>query len=68
MIGVYNNIVGGVNLNDRSLSSCRPSIQGNKWWFCLFSHGVNVTVVAAWLPHVSLVEMGLRPPLNLCPA
>jgi len=43
----YNESMGGVDLFDRLLSSYRPGIRGKKWWWALFIHAVNVTVVAA---------------------
>jgi len=47
----YNESMGGVNLFDRLLSSYRPGIRGKKWWWALFIHAINVTVVAAWRIH-----------------
>lgn len=54
MIVQYNKNMGGVDSCDRFLSNYRPTIKGKKWWFCLFTHGVNVLTVAAWRLHVSL--------------
>jgi len=47
----YNASMGGVELFDRLLSSYRPAIRGKKWWWALFIHAINVTVVAAWRVH-----------------
>jgi len=47
----YNESMGGVDLFDRLLSSYRPTIRGKKWWWPLFVHAINVTVVAAWRIH-----------------
>jgi DNA excision repair protein ERCC-6 len=44
----YNSCMGGVDLLDRLLSAYRPNIKGKKWWWCLFTNVLNVSVVAAW--------------------
>ncbi|KAJ4435821.1 hypothetical protein ANN_18440 [Periplaneta americana] len=45
---------GGVDVFDRLLSSYRPQLRGKKWWWNLFSSGLNVAVVAAWKIHREL--------------
>lgn len=47
----YNQGMGGVDLFDRLLSSYRPIIRSKKWWWPLFSHCLNASVIAAWLIH-----------------
>lgn len=54
MIDVYNRTMGGVDLLDRSLSEYRPSIRGKKWWYCFYTHAVNICAVAAWRVHVEV--------------
>lgn len=51
VIRQYNESMGGVDLFDRLLASYRPGIRGKKWWWALFIHAINVTVVAAWRVH-----------------
>lgn len=47
----YNASMGGVDLLDQAVNNYRISIQGKKWWWCLFTHMVNVSVVNAWRIH-----------------
>lgn len=44
----YNASMGGVDLLDQAVNNYRVSIQGKKWWWCLFTHLVNVSAVNAW--------------------
>jgi DNA excision repair protein ERCC-6 len=50
----YNEGMGGVDLMDRLLGAYRPSIRGKKWWWPLFLHAVNMSVVAAWRLYCNL--------------
>lgn len=51
MISSYNLYMGGVDVLDRLLSAYRPSLRSKKWWWNLFSNGLNMAVVAAWRLH-----------------
>ena len=44
----YNKGMGGVDILDRMLSSYRPRLRSKKWWWNLFSNGLNMAVVAAY--------------------
>lgn len=46
--------MGGIDLMDRLLGSYRPTITAKKWWWPLFIHALNVSVVAAWRLHCHL--------------
>ena len=46
-ICMYNKGMGGVDLCDRQLASYRPRLRAKKWWWNLFSHALNLSVVAA---------------------
>lgn len=48
LIYAYNKGMGGVDLMDRLLESYRPTILGKKWYWPLFIHIINTSVVAAW--------------------
>ncbi|KAF5281922.1 hypothetical protein FQR65_LT14448 [Abscondita terminalis] len=48
LIKKYNQGMGGVDLFDRMCSSYRPRLRNKKWWWNLFSHSINMTVVAAF--------------------
>lgn len=50
----YNEGMGGVDLLDRLLGSYRPELRCRKWWWALFSNGLNMAVVTAWLLHCEL--------------
>jgi Transposase IS4 len=54
MIDTYNKTMGGVDLLDRFLSEYRPGMRGKKWWFCFYTHALNLCVVAAWRVHVDV--------------
>ena len=51
----YNASMGGVDLLDQGVNKYRISIQGKKWWWTIFTHTLNVSVVNAWKLH-SLVS------------
>ena len=48
LIKMYNKGIGGVDVCDRLLSSYRPWLRSRKWWWNLFSHVLNLSVVAAY--------------------
>lgn len=48
LIRRYNEGMGGVDLLDRLCSSYRPKLRQKKWWWNLFSHALNLAVVAAF--------------------
>ena len=51
MVESYNKYMGGVNLHNRYFSEYRPRLRSKKWWWCLFSNFLNMSVVAAWRLH-----------------
>ena len=48
LIKMYNQGMGGIDVCDKLLSSYRPRLRSRKWWWNLFSHIVNLSVVAAF--------------------
>ncbi|XP_056639371.1 piggyBac transposable element-derived protein 3-like [Diorhabda sublineata] len=44
----YNYRMGGVDLLDQGVNNYRIAIHSKKWWWALFTHMLNVTVVNAW--------------------
>ena len=50
-ISEYNKGMGGVDLLDILLGSCRPNLCSKKWWWSLFSNALNIAVVAAFKIH-----------------
>lgn len=46
--------MGGVDVMDRLLGSYRPKLRSKKWWWNLFSNGLNMAVVGGWLLHCEL--------------
>ena len=48
LISMYNRGMGGVDVCDRMLSSYRPRLRSKKWWWNIFSHVLNLSVVAAY--------------------
>lgn len=47
----YNKGMGGVDLLDQGVNNYRITIQGKKWWWSLWTHMLNVSVVNAWKLH-----------------
>nr|XP_023013431.1 piggyBac transposable element-derived protein 2-like [Leptinotarsa decemlineata] len=47
----YNHGMGGVDLQDQAVNNYRINIRGKKWWWVLFTHMINVSVVNAWRLH-----------------
>ena len=56
LISQYNQGMGGVDLFDRLLGSCRPIIRGKKWYWPLLINNLNACVVAAWRLHCRVQE------------
>ncbi|KAL1480237.1 hypothetical protein MTO96_051205 [Rhipicephalus appendiculatus] len=54
LIKKYNEGMGGVDVMDRLLGSYRPRLRSKKWWWNLFSNGLNMAVIAGWLVHCEL--------------
>ena len=50
----YNLRMGGVDILDRFMATYRPMVRSKKWWWPLFTNGVNMAVVAAWRVHVQV--------------
>ena len=48
LIKIYNKGMGGVDVCDRLLLSYRSWLCSRKWWWNLFSHVLNLSVVAAY--------------------
>ena len=48
LIKMYNKGMGGVDVCNRLLSSYRPRLRSRKSWWNLFSHMLNLSVVAAY--------------------
>ena len=48
LIKMYNQGMEGIDVCDKLLSSYRPRLRSRKWWWNLFSHIVNLSVVAAF--------------------
>ena len=56
MIKMYNEGMGGVYLLDRLLGSYRPQLRSKKWWWNLFSNGLNIALIASWRIHCEVHE------------
>ena len=46
-IRMYNKGMGGVDVCDRKLCTYRPRLRNRKWWWNIFTHVLNLSVVAA---------------------
>ena len=72
LINRYNKGMGGVDLFDEMLTTYRPTVRGKKWWWPLFTHVLNATVVASWRiyratnPASNLSHLEFRRNIVLC--
>ena len=48
LIKMYNTGMGGIDICDKLLASYRPRLRSKKWWWNLFSHAINLSLVAAY--------------------
>ncbi|CAH1988473.1 unnamed protein product [Acanthoscelides obtectus] len=51
LIKQYNENMGGVDRADQNISLYRVGIRGKKWYFCLFSHALDMAEQNAWQLH-----------------
>lgn len=45
----YNKFMGGTDLMDQNVNTYRISIRGKKWWWCIFSYLIDVSICNAWV-------------------
>ena len=45
----YNDSMGGTDRMDQNINAYRISIRGKKWWWCLFTWLLDVSINNAWL-------------------
>ena len=48
-IQLYNKFMGGTDRQDQNINKYRIAIRSKKWWWALFSSGIDATVQNAWL-------------------
>lgn len=49
IIAEYNNNMGGTDLMDEFVSNYRIGIRSKKWWWCIFTYLLDVTVSNSWI-------------------
>jgi hypothetical protein len=49
VVSTYNNNMGGTDLMDENINRYRISIRGKKWWWCIYTWLIDVTVQNAWI-------------------
>ena len=49
----YNKVMGGTDRQDQNVNRSRTSIHSKKWWWALFTWGLDVTVQNTWLIYKS---------------
>ena len=50
----YDKVMGGTDRQDQNVKRLRTSIRSRKWWWALFTWGLDVTVQNAWLIYKSI--------------
>lgn len=63
VIAQYNRHMGGVDLHDNAVSNYRVAIRGKKWWWTLFTSGLNSSLVNAWKMHCVIAKHKHEKPL-----
>ncbi|KAJ6639409.1 PiggyBac transposable element-derived protein 2, partial [Pseudolycoriella hygida] len=62
VVSKYNKSMGGVDRMDQNMSLYRINIHGKKWWSCIFTWMIDVSIQNAWQLHrIGHPEM---PPLD----
>ncbi|KAJ8941966.1 hypothetical protein NQ314_010185 [Rhamnusium bicolor] len=49
VIGEYNSGMGGTDLMDGGVNCYRIGIRSKKWWWCIFTWLIDVSIVNAWI-------------------
>ena len=49
VIDKYNQCMGGTDRQDQNVNKYRINIRSKKWWWPLFSWGIDVTIQNAWI-------------------
>jgi len=47
-IGQYNQFLGGTDLMDENVNRYRIGLRGKKWWWCLFTWLIDVSIQNAF--------------------
>lgn len=47
-IGKYNSSMGGTDLMDQNVARHRISIRSKKWWWCLYTWMIDISIHNAW--------------------
>ena len=55
-IAHYNRTMGGVDLMDQSVSHCRSSVRGKKWYYAIAIALFDIAIVNAW--HLNRLNTG----------
>ena len=50
----YNKVMGDTDREDQNVNRLRTSLRSKKWWWALFTWGLDVTVQNAWLIYKSI--------------
>lgn len=48
LIGKYNDSMGGTDLMDQNVARYRIAIRSKKWWWCIFSWMLDISMNNAW--------------------
>lgn len=49
VIDNYNRCMGGTDRMDQNINKCRIGIRGKKWWWCMFTWLLDVSINNAWV-------------------
>ncbi|XP_045107573.1 piggyBac transposable element-derived protein 3-like [Portunus trituberculatus] len=51
LINTYNKGMGGVDLHDWLIGKYGIAIRGKKWYWCLLTRMIDMTIINSWLLH-----------------
>lgn len=60
----YNQTMGGVDLFDNAINNYRISVRGKKWYWVLFTNGLDAAMTNAWKLHCVFCKLHGKPQMS----
>ena len=56
IVKMYNKFMGGIDQMDQHYNAYRIGIRGNKWWWSIFTWGVDVSMQNSWILYCGVTK------------